>query len=185
MNTLAVNPHLPTCNLYARRCVHSLSELCWNADSTEIWILIWLGVRVGVWALEPISVQAGGRGNWCKRRWGVEEGAKGDGEVGGWRLPAALSPTGSNLEQTAPNVFIRLWLGWTQVGRACPARCWIVLIVPSIKRHLFRWGRAGEAGGRRRLLPVKSQLLWYVDTFAYYQGKIRRNTCILGQYSLH
>lgn len=41
-----------------------------------------------------------------QRREGVEEGAKCDG---GWvRLPASLSPTGSNLEQTAPNVFIRL-----------------------------------------------------------------------------
>lgn len=36
INTLAVNPYLPTCNLYACRCIHSFSEQCWNADSTEI-----------------------------------------------------------------------------------------------------------------------------------------------------
>lgn len=51
-----------------------------------------------------------GSGGWARqllqRREGVEKGAKCDG--GGVGLPAALSPTGSNLEQTAPNVFIRL-----------------------------------------------------------------------------
>lgn len=88
-------------------------------------------------------------------------------------LPVALAPTGSNLEQTAPNVFIRLWLGWAQVGRACPAWRWIVLIVPSIKRHLFQWGNEGErerereARGRRRELPVKSHVLWCLDNFVY------------------
>lgn len=37
--------------------------------------------------------------------------AKG-GEEGRWGgLPVALAPTGSNLEQTAPNVFIRVVIG--------------------------------------------------------------------------
>lgn len=156
INTLAVNPYLPTCNLYAHRCTHGLSGLCWNADSTEIWILIWLRFRV-----EALS--SGGE-------------VEGKGlEGGGWGLPVALAPTGSNLEQTAPNVFIRLWLGWAQVGRACPAWRWIVLIVPSIKCHLFQWGNEGkrervwerQAEGRKRELLVKSHVLWCLDNFVY------------------
>lgn len=65
--------------------------------------------------LEPISVRAGGQGNCCK---GGEVERKGESVIVGGGLPVALAPTGSNLEQTAPSVFIRLWLGWTQVGRA-------------------------------------------------------------------
>lgn len=140
INTLAVNPYVHTCNIYACCCTRSLSEQCWNADSTEIRILIWLGVRV-----EGLSAGAN-----PFRRVGKEIVAKevrwrGRGRVW-WQggLPVALAPTGSNLEQTVPNVFIRLWLGWAQVGRACPAWRWIVLIVPSIKRHLFQWGNEGE-----------------------------------------
>lgn len=37
--------------------------------------------------------------------WGPGEGRGGEG---GGLLPVALAPTGSNLEQTVPNVFIRL-----------------------------------------------------------------------------
>lgn len=49
------------------------------------------------------STQAGGQGE------GEVEG-KGQSMMagGGGGLPVALAPTGSNLEQTAPNVFIRL-----------------------------------------------------------------------------
>lgn len=55
--------------------------------------------------LEPISVRAGGQGNCCK---GGEVERKGESVIVGGGLPVALAPTGSNLEQTAPSVFIRL-----------------------------------------------------------------------------
>lgn len=118
-----------------------------------------------------LTVQAG-QGNCCRfvfcfflvqgvkvwdgkeRVWPWHVGARGV-QRRNWRglLPVALAPTGSNLEQTVPNVFIRLWLGWAQVGRACPAWRWIVLIVPGIKRHLFQWAEESdgeEERGRER-----------------------------------
>lgn len=55
--------------------------------------------------LEPISIRAGGQGNCCD---GGEVEGKGQSVMARGGLPVALAPTGSNLEQTAPNVFIRL-----------------------------------------------------------------------------
>lgn len=84
INTLAANPYLPICNLYACRCIRSLSELRWNADSTEIWILIWLRVRVeGLSAGANIN-SGGWAGKLLRWRWGggEGEGAKCDGKGG-------------------------------------------------------------------------------------------------------
>lgn len=57
--------------------------------------------------LEPISIRAGGQGNCCDGG-EVEGKGKGQSVMARGGLPVALAPTGSNLEQTAPNVFIRL-----------------------------------------------------------------------------
>lgn len=125
INASAANPYLPICNIYGRVSEDGLPALYWNADSSEMGILIQLRVFGEVGGLNVregqgncchffpffLSFFSGGKSvRWQRKglavaHWGPW-GCRGRG--GGGLLPVALAPTGSNLEQTVPNVFIRL-----------------------------------------------------------------------------
>lgn len=70
----------------------------------------------------------------------------------GGLLPVALAPTGSNLEQTVPNVFIRVVIGLSAGGEGLPC---LTLNSPDCARHKtpsvsMSRGERGSGGERER-----------------------------------